>query len=107
MQYAEYLNAIQAKSPKAELICVGTFARPDEASDAIDTIIKNICSEHGGSYVDLTATFTNKGMRGPAGRRTWAGPADMGHPNDAGHSRIAEMILSPITAKYSVQCSAS
>jgi acyl-CoA thioesterase-1 len=95
-QYADYLNSILTKSPNAELICVGTFAPADEGSDAIDAIIKRTCGQHGGSYVDLTSTFAAEGLRGPAGRRTWAGAADLGHPNDAGHRRIADMVLAMI-----------
>jgi lysophospholipase L1-like esterase len=98
-QYSEYLRAIMTKNPKSGLICLGTFASANEASNAIDAVISRVCRQYGGSYIDLTATFADEAMRGPEGRRTWAGAADMGHPNDAGHRKVAAMVLALVDPK--------
>jgi lysophospholipase L1-like esterase len=95
-QYAAYVDAIKSKNPDAGLICLGSFFHAAEQSDAIDKVIEAECNKHDGFYLDITAVYVTAGYRGPAGTPTWLGKSDMGHPNDLGHARIAEMVLSQI-----------
>lgn len=96
-QYDAYLDAVLDASPDAQHICLGVFAAPDEAAQKIDNHIADVCQEHDGEYIEIKDLYTNDSLRGPAGAETWLGPADNGHPNDEGHARIAERVLSAIT----------
>ncbi len=93
-QYAALLERIRSTSPRAGLVCLGTWTA-DGAS--YDEVIARTCGARGGVYVALADAFANPDLHGPAGRETFAGAGDEFHPNDAGHRAIADAVLSALT----------
>ena len=92
-QYTALLKKVQAASPKAALICMGTWGSAGTDTDAYDAAIEKSCVAHGGKYIDLSLEFAKSGNRGPAGVNVWAGASDTFHPNNAGHARLAALVM--------------
>lgn len=93
-QYASLLDRIRSTSPRAGLLCLGTWTADGAA---YDEVIARTCAARGGIYVSLAGSFTNAEFHGPTGRETFAGAGDEFHPNDAGHRAIADAVLSALT----------
>ncbi|MFS0794848.1 SGNH/GDSL hydrolase family protein [Microbacterium sp. 1P10AE] len=93
-QYASLLDRIRSTSPRAGLLCLGTWTADGAA---YDEVISRTCVAHAGVYVSLADAFANAEFHGPAGRDTFAGAGDEFHPNDAGHRAIADAVLSALT----------
>lgn len=94
IQYQKYLTKIRAGSPEVKLICLGVWHDPKaKITQSLDLVIKSVCLEHGGSYVQISDLFARASNRGPAGRATWNVKSDAFHPNNAGHRAIAAKLL--------------
>lgn len=91
--YDAYLVAVRAASPKAALICAGTWSHTGQA---YDVVIEHACGFEGGRFVSLAALYGVASNRGPAGVTGFYGTSDDSAPNDAGHRAIAEALLAPI-----------
>lgn len=89
-QYEGLTRAIRAESPRARLVCIGTWTG---WGDMYDRIIEDACVAVDGSYVDAQPLFTEAANRGPVGRATFVGPGDDFHPNNAGHRAVADAVL--------------
>jgi acyl-CoA thioesterase I len=92
-QYEDLLNKVTIASPSTALICMGTWGSAGADTDAYDAAIQKRCEAHGGKYIDLSSEFTQSTNRGPAGVNVWAGTSDTFHPNDAGHARLAALVM--------------
>lgn len=93
-QYVGLLERIRASSPKAALVCLGTWTSDGAA---YDEAIARTCAERGGVYVGLADAFSTPAYHGPEGRDSFAGPGDDFHPNDTGHRAIADGVLKALT----------
>ncbi|WP_159610499.1 SGNH/GDSL hydrolase family protein [Glutamicibacter sp. JC586] len=94
IQYQKYLAKINASSPEVKLICLGVWHDPKaKITQSLDLVIKSVCLEHSGSYVQISDLFARASNRGPAGRATWNVKSDAFHPNNAGHQAIAAKLL--------------
>lgn len=93
-QYANLLDRIRSTSPRAGLVCLGTWTADGAA---YDEAIARTCAARAGVYVSLAEKFANADFHGPAGRDTFAGAGDEFHPNDAGHRAIADAVLAALT----------
>ncbi|MEZ3155828.1 SGNH/GDSL hydrolase family protein [Microbacterium sp. BWR-S6Y] len=93
-QYASLLDRIRSTSPKAGLLCLGTWTADGAA---YDEVIARSCAARAGVYVSLAEAFATADFHGPAGRETFAGAGDEFHPNDAGHRAIADAVLAALT----------
>ncbi len=91
-QYIDYLQEITASSPEVQLICVGVYAKQGDLSEDLDKIIRAKCNAFGGTFVRIRDLYDEENLKGPMGNSTWAGDADLGHPNDAGHAVITKRI---------------
>lgn len=89
-QYAELVGRIRTSSPRAAIVCTGTWT-VDGAE--YDGIIAGVCTANAGRYVSLADLFATPEFHGPAGRDTFVGAGDDFHPNDAGHRAIADAVL--------------
>ena len=95
-QYEDLVVKVK-RSPGVQIICVGVWGQSGPTiSDPYDHEIQNVCREHGGQYVDLTAAYETKGSFGPKDSPSFLGPSDNFHPNDQGHRMIADLILERI-----------
>lgn len=92
-QYEELLKKVQTASPDTALLCIGTWGSAGADTDAYDNAIKASCESHGGKYIDVSSEFAIASNRGPAGVTGWAGVSDNFHPNDAGHARLAALVM--------------
>lgn len=93
-QYAGLLDRIRSTSPRAGLVCLGTWTADGRA---YDEVVSRTCAARAGVYVSLAEPFANADFHGPAGRDTFAGAGDEFHPNDAGHRAIADAVLAALT----------
>lgn len=92
INYPAYIERVMTKSPKAALICVGVFPHSREARN-FDKVIHDACERHHGHFISISDLSSNPRAMGPVGKQTWAGKANLGHPNDYGHALIARRIL--------------
>jgi acyl-CoA thioesterase I len=96
--YRALLAKVAAASPGAGLVCLTIWIAKDAAgppparipASFYDATIRRACTA--GAVVGISPLFARAGMRGPAGRPTFLGPADAFHPNSAGHAAIARAI---------------
>jgi len=87
-QYGALLDRIRAKSPSAALVCLGTWG---DAAD-YDARVQGACESHGGRFITLRDLYAKPSLRGPAGQQRFGGTSDDFHPNDAGHTAIADRV---------------
>jgi lysophospholipase L1-like esterase len=82
-EYRTLTARIRAGNPKAQLLCLSVWSRPEGASleDVINARIRAVCP---GKYVDIT------GLRYHSHTRS----SDGFHPNDVGHRLIARAVES-------------
>jgi len=92
-QYGDLLAKIQAKSPGATIVCLGTWS---PTGQAYDESIANACTKVKGRYVSLADADASIANHGPAGVQTQAGISDEFHPNDSGHRAIADLVISAL-----------
>lgn len=95
-QYATLLRTIKEGSPDVALICVGPWGAPGAGTDPYDMAVETACKAQGGQFVKISTVFALGENRAKKGTPSWLGPADDFHPNDAGHKRIADLILERI-----------
>lgn len=94
VQYQNYMKKIKASSPGVKLVCLGVWHDPKaEITRSLDLVIKDVCAQSGGSYVQLTDLYSKAGTKGPAGATTWNGTSDALHPNTYGHQAIATKLI--------------
>jgi acyl-CoA thioesterase I len=89
---------VRSASPKAELVCAGTWSATGGLYDAV---IQRACTGPNSRYVPLQALYDTPAFHGPAGKATFSGPADGIAPNDAGHRAIAAALLGAVGLKPS------
>lgn len=87
-QYAALLDRIREGSPTAALICLGTWGDAPQ----YDAQVQTACEAHSGRYVALRGLYADANLRGPAGEERFGGESDDFHPNDAGHTAIADLV---------------
>lgn len=103
--YDALLAKIQAASPRARIICLGSW----DASQAIngrgataadyDATTRSACQRSAGVWVPLSQLYAQAGARGPAGVATPFGPADEIHPDDGGQAKIAQAVLAGLESQ--------
>lgn len=91
--YREYLGKARAASPDSQVICItpwNTAAR----STAYTAAITTVCSEAGATVMDIAPIYNRPDTRAHKGDTYFGGIVpDDAHPNDAGHRRIADLVL--------------
>jgi hypothetical protein len=92
--YGHLVDSIRASSPKAALVCAGTWSANGQAYDAV---IQRDCVHADGRFVSLRALYADPANRGPAGVAGYYGLSDDRAPNDAGHRAIATALLRPLS----------
>lgn len=92
-QYATLLDRIRGSSPDAALLCLGVWGE----SPDYDQEIRAACEARGGRYVSLTELYKDTSLRGPAGVERFGGKSDDFHPNDAGHTAIADRVWAQLS----------
>lgn len=101
-QYSQLMDLLASKSPNAVYMCLGVWQPKDATStqlggEEFDAYIKSNCQAHAGIFVDITPLYGNNSYHGPQGVSTFSGTSDWFHPNDSGHSAIADLLLSSLT----------
>lgn len=86
--YSSLLESLTA-DPGSQLVCLGTWALPRNASQ-FDAVIEDRCLERRGIFVPLSDLYQISAMRGSVGSD------DNFHPNDSGHLAIALRIASAL-----------
>lgn len=66
---------------------------PIDKNVAYDDAISSECLARDGKFIELKQEYRRGDIKGPAGLELWQGISDAGHPNDAGHRLIADLIL--------------
>lgn len=92
-QYAAYLDRLKAESPAVQFLCLGAWNKRTETNMQYEQAIETTCEERGGKFAPLMDIHERAESAGPAGVNTWSGVSDAGHPNDAGHRAIADLVL--------------
>jgi lysophospholipase L1-like esterase len=95
-QYTGLLTKITTASPKAAILCAGTWT---DNGSRYDRVIESACVKAGGRFVPLAALFDTSDFHGPANVATRNGESDVFHPNDSGHQAIARDLLAAIHVK--------
>lgn len=95
-QYRMLLERVKDSSPEVQILCLGTWAAPTSVSEPYIFAIRKACEDIGGKYVDTSALYMDESLRGPAGIPAFGGISDVGHPNDAGHRKLADLVMSRI-----------
>ncbi|MDO9454957.1 SGNH/GDSL hydrolase family protein [Nocardioides sp.] len=91
--YTRLLDAVEATSPDAEILCLGPWDAPAVARQ-FETVVRRLCADH--QYLRLSDLYTEEGLRGPPGVDTELGTSDRVHPNDRGHAEIARRVVEAI-----------
>jgi acyl-CoA thioesterase-1 len=91
--YIGLVAATRASSPKAGLVCAGTWSRLGANFDAV---IQAACDYADGAFVSLQPLYSDAANRGPAGVAGPYGTSDDEAPNDAGHRAIAAALLGAV-----------
>ena len=97
--YDQLLTRIQTASPRARLVCLGSWDRSQAvnqrglSASAYDATTRTSCQRRAGVYVPLAQLYAQAAARGPAGVATPFGTADEVHPNDSGQGQIAAAVL--------------
>lgn len=87
----------QIADVSSRLVCLGTFRTTDFAS-RYDDVIRSSCSAAGGRYVELRSVAASPELIAADGVPAYPTPGDGGHPNDAGHQRIADLVNQALVA---------
>ena len=101
-EYARLLDRLRAAAPHAEMICLDAWGDPSKVNrlgvkvSVYDQDVQRSCAEVQGRFVDLSKAYADAAYHGPAGRLTPRGRSDRFHPNDAGHARLAELVLADV-----------
>lgn len=102
------IDRVRATSPQASLLCLGAW-EPAYAVNrvgipvlAYDSIERQSCAAHGGSFLSPSPIFQHTAWRGPAGRLTAFGRGDDFHPNNQGHLHLAEAILAQLRSRHAI-----
>lgn len=90
--YRALLKSLLTESPQAGLVCLGPWGTP-AATEQSSAVVKQLCEQNKGQFRDLATFYINGKNRWvdevmPNGRKV-----DNFHPNDRGHSLIAEAAL--------------
>ena len=96
MAYGALVAQVHADSPKADLVCAGTWSATGGLYDAV---IERDCTSVGGRYVPLQALYDTPAYHGPTGVSGYYGYSDGLAPNDAGHRAIAAALLGAVGLK--------
>ncbi|QMT02586.1 SGNH/GDSL hydrolase family protein [Gordonia jinghuaiqii] len=93
-QYRDLIGAVRAVNPSAAVVCMGVW-RPPSKAEPYDSVIADECGSARSRYLPLSDLFQDTQLRGPAGREALGtnGEGDDFHPNDRGHSAIANRLL--------------
>lgn len=99
VDYPELLDSIRAASPDAALLCAGVWqSNPVQLS--MDNTIRSECEKRGGRFASLAALYADKTNQSTPGRPHWdGGHTDGNHPNDAGHRKVADALLSLVSVR--------
>ena len=90
-QYRLLVNNLRITAPQAPLLCLslwwssGEIAPSGLSVSQLNQIIENQCNAYKGKYVDLSTIFNDPSDH--------TGGIDWFHPNNRGHSKIAEKII--------------
>lgn len=100
VDYPKFLDAVRKESPKAALVCAGVWKSGSPAGLSIDQVIEVECEQRGGRFVPLAAYYADPANQSKPGVTHWdGGVTDGNHPNDAGHRKIADALLSLVTVR--------
>lgn len=100
--YGTLLDTIKGPNAGGFLVCVGTWANPENAKP-YDVAIYDECTRHGGSYVRLSSVYTEAVNRGPDTTVANRQSADNFLPNTAGHRKIAERVASVLPGNPTIE----
>lgn len=87
--YRRLLDAVESRSPDAEVVCLGPWDKP-RVVRSFESVVRRLCADH--VYVPLSDLFVDRSLHGPTGEPTELGRRDWYHPNDRGHAAIAQRI---------------
>lgn len=93
--YPKMVKALRKASPKAALLCTGSW-QTNYRAGMVDPTIQKVCTDNGGRYVRLNPLFNDAATRGPDKKMGAYGLGDTFHPNSVGHRRIADGLLAQI-----------
>lgn len=96
-QYGGYLDALRVASPNVQFLCTGAWSAAQGKVQEYDVVMQQECVKRGGKFMDLRSIAFIQANRSVAGILGWAGATDSGHPNDAGHAKITEVILARLS----------
>jgi lysophospholipase L1-like esterase len=88
------LALLRQANPRIRLVCLGPW-QPSTDS-AYNDVVQQVCTQAGGTFVNMFPLFDVESYHGPAGRPTWLGPGDWFHPNDTGMAAIAQAIVNAL-----------
>lgn len=95
--YPALLDSIRTGSPGAALLCAGVW-QSNPTQRLMDDTIQTECEKRGGRFASLAAIYADKANQSTPGQPHWdGGLTDGNHPNDAGHKKIADALLSLVT----------
>lgn len=95
-RYEGMIRTLREQSPKAALVCLGTW-RDEKMGAADNAVIEKTCKAFGGRYRQLSQHYTISTNRWTTGVMSNGKPAlDNFHPSDAGHEKIAGEILNAL-----------
>jgi lysophospholipase L1-like esterase len=93
--YPALLDELLTSSPEATLVCAGPWGGLDKTRP-FDAATEAACEARGGAFVPLSALYGSAPLHAEVGQPSLWGPAkDDFRPNDQGHRRIAEALLTP------------
>jgi lysophospholipase L1-like esterase len=96
--YSTYLDELTTASPKAAIVCLGTWTY-STLGGAFDAAIKTACTQHDGIYIKLADLYTAVGnpYRATLGS-SWSGGKvpDAVHANDAGNRSVSDRIVAAL-----------
>jgi lysophospholipase L1-like esterase len=101
-EYAGLLGRLRAGSPQATLVCLDAWSDPSRVNrlgvrvGVYDQLVQQSCAAVQGRFVDLSSSYADAAYHGPPGRVTARGRSDRFHPNDAGHARLAQLVLADV-----------
>lgn len=93
--YTRLLASVEARSPDAEVVCLGPWDRP-QVTRPFEAAVRRVCADH--VFVPLSDLFADRSLHGPAGESTPLGKRDWYHPNDQGHEAIAARVAEALDA---------
>lgn len=96
VDYHTLLDGVRELAPDAGLICAGVWNGPKLAA-GMDRELRPVCAAHDGLMVPLSKLYVDETLRGPEGSPLPSGGVrDQFHPNDAGHTAVAEAMLAAL-----------